>query len=192
LLYNRLMIKSPSKQTGSAHFIIITVIILVILGALGFIFWNNFINKHQVATKAGSSSQDIKDSSEKARGTSDVQPYTLSAAVEGINSTLSKNVCSGEASVKQGDFIQVKDTDPFKYQGGKSLIDQQFNFAYVQYGCGSQGSVALMKRIDGNWKIISDDARIYPMCETVRNEKFPTAIVDKCYETNRSADPTDL
>ena len=45
MLYNELMIKNSSKQTGSARLVIITVIVLVILGALGFVFWNNFIYK---------------------------------------------------------------------------------------------------------------------------------------------------
>lgn len=39
------MIKQTAKQTGSAHVIVISVIVLAIVGALGFVFWNSYINK---------------------------------------------------------------------------------------------------------------------------------------------------
>jgi hypothetical protein len=34
-----------SKQTGSAHIVIVIVLVLALLGALGFVFWQNFVNK---------------------------------------------------------------------------------------------------------------------------------------------------
>lgn len=47
------MIKSSSKQTGSAHLIITTIVILVLLGALGFVFWKrlNTQNKPQASSE---------------------------------------------------------------------------------------------------------------------------------------------
>lgn len=33
------------KQSGSVHLIITVILVLALLGALGFIFWQNFINK---------------------------------------------------------------------------------------------------------------------------------------------------
>jgi hypothetical protein len=36
------MIKSYSKQTGSAHIIIIVVLAVALLGTVGFVFWQNF------------------------------------------------------------------------------------------------------------------------------------------------------
>ncbi len=33
------------KQSGSAHLIITVILVVALLGALGFIFWQNFINK---------------------------------------------------------------------------------------------------------------------------------------------------
>ncbi len=49
MLYNKLMIKDSSKQSGSAHLTIIATIVLVILGVLGFVFWRNFIYKAPAA-----------------------------------------------------------------------------------------------------------------------------------------------
>lgn len=136
-------------------------------------------------------SSQMNDLSASIKRAKETPAYTLNNAVGGINSALAADTCDGKASVRQEDFIQVKDTDPFEYHGGKSLIDQHFDFAYVQYGCGSQGSVALMKRLGESWKIISSDARVYPMCAAIRNEQFPLAIVDKCYEAG-STDPTAI
>lgn len=38
------MIKNFSSQKGSAHVIIIVGLIILLIGALGFIFWQNFLN----------------------------------------------------------------------------------------------------------------------------------------------------
>lgn len=37
--------KKSNNQTGSAHVVIIVILVLVIIGLLGFVFWQNFINK---------------------------------------------------------------------------------------------------------------------------------------------------
>jgi hypothetical protein len=37
------MIKTPSKQTGSIHMVVIIILILALVGVLGFIFWQNFM-----------------------------------------------------------------------------------------------------------------------------------------------------
>lgn len=39
------MIKNSPKQTGSAHVVVLVILILVLIGALGFVLWNNFLNK---------------------------------------------------------------------------------------------------------------------------------------------------
>lgn len=40
------------SQTGSAHVVIAVVIVIALIGALGFIFWNNFINKNADVSQA--------------------------------------------------------------------------------------------------------------------------------------------
>jgi len=39
------MIKNSSKQAGAIHVIIIGVVVVALIGALGFVFWQNFIRK---------------------------------------------------------------------------------------------------------------------------------------------------
>jgi hypothetical protein len=36
------MIKNSSKQTGSAHVVIIVILVIALIGTLGFVFWQNF------------------------------------------------------------------------------------------------------------------------------------------------------
>ncbi|MDN5275142.1 MAG: hypothetical protein JWP06_1043 [Candidatus Saccharibacteria bacterium] len=44
------MIKASSKQTGSMHVVIVIAIVLVVLSALGFVFWKNFVSKDEKST----------------------------------------------------------------------------------------------------------------------------------------------
>lgn len=39
-------------QKGSAHVVVVGVLVLALLGALGFIFWQNFVSKDEVTKKA--------------------------------------------------------------------------------------------------------------------------------------------
>ena len=47
--------KKLNNQTGSAHVIIILILVLAVLGLLGFVFYQNFVNKP--ATKQADTSQ---------------------------------------------------------------------------------------------------------------------------------------
>jgi len=55
------MTNNPHTQKGSAHLVIIVVLILVIISAVGFIFWQNFIKKDTttmpISTRGMSSSK---------------------------------------------------------------------------------------------------------------------------------------
>lgn len=50
-----------NKQKGSAHVIAIVVLVIALLGALGFIFWQNFINKPAAKTEVKQSSKSTAD-----------------------------------------------------------------------------------------------------------------------------------
>lgn len=55
------MIKNSSTQKGSAH-VIIVILVVALLGTLGFIFWQNFIHKEPVTTKTETPATKVKDS----------------------------------------------------------------------------------------------------------------------------------
>src|SRR5687768_9094971 len=44
------MIKNSSRQNGSMHVVIIVILIVALLGALGFVFWQNFTQKSEEKT----------------------------------------------------------------------------------------------------------------------------------------------
>jgi cytoskeletal protein RodZ len=53
------------KQTGSAHVVIIIVLVVVVLGLVGYVFWNNFINKKPATTKPTVTSKSVPSASLK-------------------------------------------------------------------------------------------------------------------------------
>lgn len=59
------MIKTSSKQTGSAHVVIIVILVLAVVGTLGFVFWQNFMQSSEdnknVQTNQNNSSEKSSD-----------------------------------------------------------------------------------------------------------------------------------
>jgi hypothetical protein len=183
------MVKNSSSQNGNTFAVILIILVVAIAGLLGFIFWQNSAKQDNV-TQNSTTDQD-KESAPSAIK----DPYTLNNAVADINTVLSRRVCGNQSeatNLEQSNFIIVADAQTFNYQGGKSFINEGLDYAYVQYGCGSQGSIALLKRTDDTWRLISNDARVYPMCEDVRGEGFPISIVDKCYEDDHATEPVGV
>lgn len=80
--------KSRQSQTGSAHLAIIIVLVVALLGALGFVFWQNFINK-PVANQSGTAQTSTQTTTDKTLAVSEwgvVGSYTqASSNVEGLN-----------------------------------------------------------------------------------------------------------
>jgi len=62
------MIKHFSKQTGSTHVIIIVILVVALLGTLGFVFWQNIINKKS-AEMSSDSKQATNQPAEKVKDT---------------------------------------------------------------------------------------------------------------------------
>lgn len=121
--------------------------------------------------------------------------YTFDDAVAGINKALLEKGCSGSGiseAISKDAFKEVDDSTPYSYQGGVSKINTDLSYAFVQYGCGSQGSVALLKKIDNEWMLVSEDARVYPMCDSVRGQGFPISVIDMCYPDDRAAEPVAI
>ena len=186
------MIKNSQKQTGSVLIVIIIILVVVLVGALGFIFYQNFINKNAVTQ---GSKVDTQLEENDSGITTETSEYTIDDAVAGINKTLLDKGCSGagvSSDIAKDSFEEVEDSDQYSYQGGVSRINKKLSHTYVQYGCGSQGSVALLKKTDDVWTLISEDARIYPMCASVRGQGFPASIVDKCYTDDRATEPVAI
>jgi type II secretory pathway pseudopilin PulG len=186
------MIKNSSKQTGSAHVVIIVILVIALLGTLGFVFWQNFINKDSATQDSTTNTQSAEDGLDSTAKTS---VYTFDNAVTGINKTLLKKGCNGSGvsnALATDAFQEVDDSAQYTYQGGMSKINTGLSYAFVQYGCGSQGSVALLKKTNDEWILVSEDARIYPMCASIRGQGFTISIIDKCYIDDQATEPVAI
>lgn len=156
--------------------------------------WQNFIHKTDDTAKTSSTSTNTTDdSATQSTKESSTATYTLGDAALDISKVLKTQGCSGKGysdGMVASSFNQVADTDSFQYVGGKSIINTSLTYAYVQYGCGSGGEVGLMKRESGAWKLVGEDARIYPMCSVIEGQGFPQSIVNKCYVNDTDTEPT--
>lgn len=54
------------NQTGNAHVVIIIILVVALVGALGFVFWQNFMNKSATNTTAETTQQQETTSATKA------------------------------------------------------------------------------------------------------------------------------
>jgi hypothetical protein len=73
-----------NSQTGSAHIAAIVVLVIALVGALGYIFWNNFLNKEETAVS-------------KTENTSAAKQV----CADGENETAEKGTfCSDEMAIK--------------------------------------------------------------------------------------------
>lgn len=54
------------RQSGSAHIILITVLVAALIGALGFIFWQNFVQKSDSAKNNSATTSDTAKKDEKS------------------------------------------------------------------------------------------------------------------------------
>lgn len=183
--------KRNEKGFGAVE-VLLLVVTIGLLGVVGWMFFSKQQESKGNDNKTVDSTQQA--AKEETKPTTENPPYTIDSAVADINKVLSTESCNGKGigQVAKVDFTQVDNSAQFKYQGGKSIINNDLTYAFTQYGCGSQGSVGLLKRVDGGWKLISEDARIHPLCEKVRGQGFPSAIIDKCYVDNKATDPVNI
>ena len=188
--------KRTMKGFGVVEGLLI-VAVIGLIGAVGYIAYDKMSNKtgnsDTTAVEMNGRGDDTKVD-ESAQSS-----YTLNDAIVEINQTLAKESCdsggSGNgAQVSKESFLQVNDTDLFddRYENGKSLINKDLTYALTQYGCGTSGSVSLLKKVDDGWVLVSEDARMYPMCDAVRGQGFPKSLVDRCYENDTAAEPVRL
>ena len=171
--------------------IVVIVMVVLLLGALGYVVLDKRINGDDAASSSGGAPAE----SSRAEDTKSevVEKSPLKDAVSEINQVLASGLCgNGLAEAKVENFVVVDSKDAFVYEGGESRIDKGLGYAYVQYGCGSQGGVALMKRDKEEWRVVSSDPRIYPLCGSVRERGFPLSVIDKCYENTSSREPIAL
>lgn len=132
------MIKNSSKQTGSAHVIIVVILILALVGTLGFIFWQNFIHKEAATTQKNTSntSQEVNTKAEASTVKVDENDYSFTV-VEGFSeSTEQQFIYTGSLKAaktfvnKEGDYFEILTP----YGGGGGISGDYFWGYAVQDG----------------------------------------------------------
>ncbi len=87
--------KVRHSQAGSAHLVIIIVLAILLLGVLGFVFWQNFMNKPATTTKTDNTTQSVStDTSSKDK--------TLSVTEWGVKGTYQSDTTYGYAIDQYG------------------------------------------------------------------------------------------
>lgn len=79
---------NKSIQRGSAHLVIVIVLVVALLGALGFIFYQNFVAKHSTDTTTSNSSSTSSKSSTDSTTTSTAVPLVDGSIDSSFGTTL--------------------------------------------------------------------------------------------------------
>lgn len=79
--------RATQKQSGGAHVIIVVILIIALLGVLGFVFWQNFINKSASDTQASSETQTTTSVAKGEVATSQGELVLSSSHVKGTYAT---------------------------------------------------------------------------------------------------------
>lgn len=111
--------KSSHKQTGSAHAVGIVIVVLALLGVVGFVFWNNFI-KSPPANIQTITNTNIKTFNSKLYDISFQYPtnFTVSEDDSGVQNGL--HVIGIDIKDEYGKTVATIGTD---FEGGSTCIN---------------------------------------------------------------------
>ena len=138
------------NQQGSAHLIIIIVLVVVVLGALGFIFWQNFVNTSTPSGNNDTTSSTARPSSNTAYLMVDQFgvkiPYDktadtysvkeLSAITADVSSKKADDACGRAVSIGYISHYKIDEKLPDDYpvDGGKTYVEYLKNLPSVTIG----------------------------------------------------------
>lgn len=163
------------KQQGFAHAVLIVGMAVALIGALGFIFWQNFIYTEPTA---------------KVNEVTTVEKsYTLADAKQDIKVVLAADSSScaesDDSKLSIAEYETVDSNGVYTEPLGKSAITDDFSFARVIFGCGTQGFGGYLARTNSEWSLV-DESASYPLCSKIRTASFPAVLVDQCYRDDGS------
>jgi cytoskeletal protein RodZ len=101
ILHEGTSVKKSNNQTGSAHVVIIIILILAILGLLGFVFWQNFIQKKAATSTSTTASSNAASSDPYANW------LTYSSDRGAFNLKYPSDWKVSDASATGGDLIRL-------------------------------------------------------------------------------------
>ena len=120
--------KTPTNEQGSAHLIIIIVLVVALLGALGFIAWQNFFNKDDIATQSQTQSQSdaTTEETEQTDQTelSQIETGTISGSLTYPSEMIPEDVVIYAENIETGEQFSTNEHitgDNYQYGSGYQL-----------------------------------------------------------------------
>ncbi len=177
-----------SQQIGFAHAFLIIGLIVALVGALGFIFWQNFIHKEPVVTKTEvvktDSNNKANDESQKTEVSK--APLTKAALVEALPNGCSLGISDGSNDFDVNKLTKVIKSGPslgpieYKQHG---RINENQTWVYVAGGCGSNAGAFALKDDAGTWKLVAyHTGDAWFGCEKVDGLDIPKEVVGLCLD----------
>jgi hypothetical protein len=177
-----------TKQKGFAHTLLIIGLALTLMGALGFIFWQNFIYKEPVTTKTEfvKGESDKKSSNEPKKMEASKAPLTKPALAAALPDGCSLGISDGSHDFDIRKLTKVTKSSPslgpLKYrQHGR--INEDRNWTYVAGGCGSSAGAFVLKDNASTWKLVAyHTGDAWFGCEKVDGLNIPKEVVGLCLD----------
>jgi hypothetical protein len=92
------------NQTGSAHVVVIVILAVVVLGLVGYVFWNNFLKAKPSTSKTASATTSTSKTASTAGTTTTTGKNTITVPEWGVKGSISESDISGYSFNTYGDL----------------------------------------------------------------------------------------
>lgn len=185
------MVNRIVSQRGSTRVVIVGILVAVLIGAGGVFLWKNTSKEpvtaqpEVVATIESDTDEHLKNTGETPQLTdSDIQSMSKAITAFRTGCTLTPT--------KLSDFVEADPSQEYYTEGQRSTeyqksakIDKNIKFANVMFGCGSQGSVAVMKKQNDSWILLAESATVWVQCDDIDGTNVPVEIMPLCWESDQ-------
>lgn len=184
---------------GSVYGIVAAVIGVVLLAAVGFVFWQNFMGKKGGEESKVTQQADKKKETPKEEKKAEIVPDLIDYGKDGVaiatEADLAKLTNASEP-FKAHIWEQVKsNTSTIPSSTGqmncnatvvvRKLYKQAYAEGALETTCGPRSN-QLWGNPDGAWKLLTGAHATWYMCEPLRQYKVPSIIVEnKCFENGK-------
>ncbi len=188
--------KHYRKQTGSAHVAISIVLVIGLLAALGWIFWQNFVQEETVKKPQKVVLSETKDESPKKDNTAlidykdgvVIKNETDLDKLEGAPDSFKAYIMT--VIEKNSTTINAAD-GPLECKASvlvRKITKASYSEGMLTPGC-SPNYIKVWGLVDGEWDELTSAHATWYMCKDLEKHKIPSAIVDeKCFSEDSNTD----
>lgn len=180
------MISKNLSQKGSAHVVIIVILVVALLGTLGFVFWQNFVYKEPIVKVA---EEDVNNNVKEESAETVKAPLTkvaLATALPKLPEQCDLGISDGSKEFDVNKLTNVTSSSerlgPLEYkQPGR--VSEDKTWVYAAGGCGSHAGAFVFKDDVGTWKLVSYHlGSAWFDCEKVDGAGIPKEVVGLCFD----------